>query len=71
LLASYVTGLVAMVAISAGWLGVQRAWQRAFPDASGDSDALAGRMGCHGCGCADACERRPPDACGPEEEKQS
>ncbi len=49
MLASYVTGLVAVVAMTLAWVGVQSAWRRVFPDASSDPDVLAGRMSCHGC----------------------
>ena len=49
MLASYITGLVAIVLVTLAWVGVQGAWRRVFPDASSDPDALAGRMGRHGC----------------------
>ena len=57
MLASYLTGVLVIVAVTVAWVAVQRAWRRAFPDASADPDALAGRGGCHGCNCTDVCER--------------
>ncbi len=57
MLTSYLTGILIIVALTVAWVGVQRAWRRAFPEGSGDPDALAGRTGCHGCNCTDVCER--------------
>ncbi len=57
MLTSYLTGVLIIVALTVAWVGVQRAWRRAFPEGSGDPDALAGRTGCHGCNCTDVCER--------------
>ncbi len=54
MLASYVTGLVAVVLMTLAWVGVQGAWRRVFPDASSDPDVLAGRMSCMGC-TGDSC----------------
>jgi hypothetical protein len=53
MVASYLTGLAAILVILLAWVGVQLAWRRAFP-AGCDPDALAGRSGCHG--CAKRCE---------------
>ena len=51
----------AVAALAAGWLAVQNAWRRAFPDAGADPDPLAGRLGCHGCGeCKDQCAPERP-----------
>ena len=49
---NYLTAILAMAAIAALWLFIQRQWQRHFPEqASADGDALANRSGCHGCNC--------------------
>jgi hypothetical protein len=69
LLTSYVTGIAVIVAVSLGWVAVQLAWRKAFPEFSGDPDALAGRMGCHGCSCTDVCEKRPSEPSDPAEEE--
>ncbi len=53
----YLIGVGAVVLMSAGWLVVQRAWRKAFPDPGEDPDALAGRLGCHGCAKAADCPR--------------
>jgi len=58
LLASYATGLIAIVVVAALWLGVQLAWRRAFPSRCSDPDALAGRTSCHGCDGAGNCPPR-------------
>ena len=70
MLASYALGVAAVVLIAVAWVGVQLAWRRTFPDAGGDADVLAGRMGCHGgCGHTEACESRDASAsCGRGEE---
>jgi len=61
MLASYATGLVAVVLMMLAWVGVMSAWRRAFPEASSDPDVLAGRPSCHGCTgqnrAEGACER--------------
>jgi hypothetical protein len=56
--------------VAGAWFAVQAAWRRTFPRAGADADALAGRMGCHGCSRTDECDRRPDDPAGrcPEEE---
>jgi hypothetical protein len=62
------TWLKAVIGISAilcGWLTVQMAWRR-FAGASPSEDPLAGRLGCHGCGCHVRCEGTD----GGEDEKQ-
>ena len=58
-IASHWAGLAALVAVAAGWVAVQRAWARAFPDAFQDPDVLAERIGCHGCACSAPCPRPP------------
>jgi hypothetical protein len=55
---SYAVGLSVLVALLAGWVAVQSAWRRVFPDALADPDVLAGRGGCGGCGHVETCERR-------------
>jgi hypothetical protein len=57
MLQHYIIGVGAFVLLSAAWLGVQRAWRDAFPEAGDDPDALAGRSGCHGCGNPGQCSR--------------
>ena len=54
MLASYATGILAVVAMAVFWVGVQRAWRAAFPEACTDPDALAGRPGCRSCPHPDA-----------------
>ncbi|MGH0037920.1 MAG: hypothetical protein ACQGVK_23060 [Myxococcota bacterium] len=57
-----------LLAMLTGWVAVQRAWARCFPESLTDPDVLAGRRGCDGCGCASPCGnvgdggpgRRPP-----------
>ncbi len=69
MLASYATGLTALVLVMLAWVAVQGAWRRAFPDATGDPDALAGRLGCYGCprrgsaGCRHDSACRQDSAC--------
>ena len=59
MLTSYAVGVLAIVALATGWVAVQRAWRRSFPDAFDDPDVLAGRSGgCGGCGCGPVCQRR-------------
>jgi hypothetical protein len=69
MLTAYATGLAAIALLCVAWLTVQLAWRRVFPDAAGgDPDALAGRLGCHGCHCTNVCEKRAPDTAGASEE---
>ena len=60
MLQQYILGVGALLVLLAAWIGVQRAWRRAFPGFGDDPDVLAGRSGCHGCssslGCQRACE---------------
>lgn len=57
MIATLLSAACLTAALLVGWVVVQRAWQRAFPEANearGDPDALACRGG--GCGsCAGAC----------------
>ena len=52
---------IALAGVAAGWIAVQHAWRRAFPDPHADPDPLAGRMGCHGCSHDHDCDRTPAD----------
>jgi hypothetical protein len=67
----YLVGALAMAVLTSVWLGVQVAWRHAFPAASTDPDALAGRTGCGTCeraaDCTADCERAGP-ADRPQEE---
>ena len=63
MLSSFLIAIAGIVTIACFWLAVQRLWQRHFPEqgAVGETDALAGRGGCHGCNCAPShCERDLP-----------
>ncbi len=42
--------VVGISMILGGWIAVQAAWRR-HVGAAPCQDALAGRLGCHGCGC--------------------
>jgi len=69
MLISYVTGVLALVAIVVAWVAVQRGWGRAFPEAFDDPDVLVERSGCHGCGCTLVCQRRRRERPGAQEER--
>lgn len=71
MLSTYGIALSIIVMLCVAWLTVQLAWRRVFPDASGDPDALAGRLGCHGCGCTNVCEKRASEAAGASEEESA
>jgi len=71
LLTSYLTGIAAAVILALAWVAVQVTWRKVFPEFSGDPDALAGRMGCHGCSSTDVCDKRPSGPSGPAEEERS
>jgi hypothetical protein len=60
MLSSYATGIGAIVVLLMVWVGVQVGWRKVFADVATDPDALAGRMGCHGCSGEDGCERSAP-----------
>jgi hypothetical protein len=71
-LSSYAIGLAAIAALCAAWLAVQLAWRRMFPaGASGDPDALSGRLGCHGCACTGPCEKHASATAGASEEESA
>lgn len=55
---SSLAGVAALVGVVLVWVGVQAAWNQAFPGIAPGGDALAGRERCSGCGgCGDRCER--------------
>jgi len=55
---SYLLAVGLLVGMAVGWALVQRAWRATFPEAAPGGDALAGRLGCRGCGeCTSNCER--------------
>jgi hypothetical protein len=55
---SSLVGVAILVGLLVAWVGVQVAWNRAFPGLAPGGDALAGRERCTGCGgCGDRCER--------------
>ena len=58
MLESYVLGIGLLIGLMLGWVAVQAAWGKAFPQETTDSDVLAHRMGCQGCGCTTVCERK-------------
>ena len=67
----YIVGVGAILFLSVAWLGVQRAWRRAFSDLADDPDALAGRPRCHGCsGSTDCHRKRTNRACEAQEKRQ-
>ena len=62
MLKSYVVGILALVGLALLWALVQGAWRKTFPERSPGGDALAGRLGCHGCNsCEDPCDGPPAE----------
>lgn len=61
-LATYATGLGAVLVVVVAWITVQGAWRRICPERLVDVDAMVGRLGCSG-GCATTapCPRRETD----------
>lgn len=58
-LATYTTGVGVLIALAAGWLGVQRLWLQVSSQAGetgAGRDALADRFSCGGDGECGACE---------------
>lgn len=56
---SYLVGISVLLTVLVGWVAVQGAWRRVFPDAFPDPDVLAGRgAGCGRCTCLEPCESR-------------
>ncbi len=58
MLEGYLLGIGVVIAVTLGWVAVQAAWAKTFPEATADADVLADRLGCHGCGCSTVCERK-------------
>ena len=58
MLESYLLGIGMVIGLMLGWVAVQAAWGKTFPEEMTDSDVLAHRLGCHGCGCSTVCERK-------------
>lgn len=51
---------LAVSSLMVGWLVVQAAWRRTFPEAvEPDGDALNSRGGCHGCEKEGSCSKSP------------
>lgn len=66
MITSYATGVAVTVLVVLAWLLVQVGWRRVFAGVSRDPDALAGRIGCHGCSEETAdCQKH--EACTQEE----
>jgi len=58
----YLLAVGMLAGMAVGWALVQRAWRGTFPEAAPGGDALAGRLGCRGCGeCTSNCERSAAD----------
>ncbi len=53
---SYVIGVVGLIALLTAWIAVQRLWKQVFAGDGEDPDALAGRLGCHGCAKPGDCD---------------
>jgi len=55
----YAIGVAAAIGLATAWVAVQAAWTRVFPGGGTETDALARRRGCGGCGCGGtrACEQ--------------
>lgn len=68
MLESYLIGIGAILALLAIWVAVQIGWRKVFADVWSDPDALAGRMGCHGCSCETVCERKAAESAEATEE---
>jgi len=64
-LATYATGALGMALLALGWVWVQQAWRRSFPDSCADPDPLAGRIGCHACESEESCQRRSAERSAP------
>jgi hypothetical protein len=45
--------------LMAGWIAVQTAWRKRFPEMLTDDDVLANRRSCQGCNCSTRCENNP------------
>jgi hypothetical protein len=71
MLATIATGAIGMVLLAVGWVWIQQACRRAFPDATRDPDPLAGRIGCHGCESEENCGRRAAPVTAPDRKENS
>ena len=59
MLSTALTAIFAIAILLGGWILVQVAWRRAFPECDPEEDALAGRLGCcQHCPREASCERR-------------
>ncbi|MBK8977396.1 MAG: hypothetical protein IPM29_15905 [Planctomycetes bacterium] len=55
----YLKAALGFAAVAAGWVAVQCAWRRVFPEAADEhGDVLAKRGSCGSCSCATPCESR-------------
>ncbi len=57
MLATALKAIIVITVLLGGWMLVQAAWRRVFPDRAVDEDVMAGRLGCHQCPCDAPCER--------------
>lgn len=48
---------IGITIIGGGWVTVQMTWRKIFHGAALGDDALAGRLGCRGCGCHLQCKK--------------
>ena len=65
MLSQLLTAAIGTVLLALGWVWVQQAWRRSFPEACADPDPLAGRLGCNGCTSEEKCERGAGRRCVP------
>lgn len=54
-------GALLVSVLMVGWVLVQLAWRRVFPEGGSDGDALALRNHCHGCESDSCAANDPPD----------
>jgi len=59
LLLPYLTTFAIIGLLMAGWIAVQTAWRKRFPEMLTDDDVLAERRSCQGCNCSTRCENNP------------
>ena len=71
MMASHAVGIIVLVAVTAGWVGVQLAWRRTFPEVGSDPDVLVGRGGCGGCREKESCETATCGHAGDRGEKEN
>ena len=71
MLRSFVIGIGTLVGLAVLWALVQGAWRKTFPERSPGGDALAGRLGCHGCNSCDTpCDSPPAEGAGGAREEK-